>query len=88
MFVHYGISKADHKMSIPPRIHETPPRSKANPLMPDPFRDAAETLETFGADDDTVAAAAMMGELALFSATASGEDRGARFAPVVVMRKP
>ena len=63
-------------------------KSDSTPWKLDTDRDAAETLETFGAAEDTLAAAASAGELASFSPIVVGEDLGASPAPEVVTRKP
>jgi len=88
LLVLYGISKSVHRRSTPPRMQEATRKSTLDPANPGAARDAPETLETLGAADETVAAAAITGELASFSATAAGDDRGVRFASAVVIKKP
>ena len=69
-------------------MHETTLNSRPNPLKSDPDRDAAETLDICGVEEETVAAAANTGELAPFSASDVGVDLGVRSASLVVIRKP
>ena len=71
-------------------MQQTNPNIKPRPSNPDTdaVLDAAETLEIFGAAEETVAAAARAGELTSFSVIAEGEDRGARSGPVVVIKNP
>lgn len=69
-------------------MQKTTLKSNPRPLKPDAAGAAAETFETFGAVDETVAAAAIAGEFAPSSTTAAGEDLAARFAPFVVIRNP
>ena len=79
--------KATQIRSIAPRAQRNPPSTNLRVSKPESAPGAAETLETSGAADETIAAAAATGELAPLAAVDVGEDRATRVPPVVI-KKP